>query len=387
MASVSATTGQQFLDHSVLPASQLRSAEGELPQSELDRLLRLLIDRGGSDLHLSAGAPPSFRVHGQLQPAEGEPALHEEHCRRLVLAAMNEGGEQLFWRDLELDDTYVLAGVSRFRVNAFVQRGRTSAVLRHIPLEIPAFATLGFPASVAELVAGQRGLALITGPTGSGKSTTLASLIDLVNRTRRSHIVTVEDPIEFVHEHRLSVVNQREVGRDTHSFAAALKHVLRQDPDVILVGEMRDLETMATALTAAETGHLVLATLHTQGAAQAVDRMVDAFPPHQQGQVRAQLAGTLRGVVSQQLVPAVDGRRALATEILISTPATRSLIRDGRTHQLASTMLSGSDRGMHTMDQSLAALVRARRITAAAALEYCHDTDELHQLLGPQGRR
>jgi twitching motility protein PilT len=211
----------------------------------------------------------------------------------------------------------------------------------------------------------------------------LASLVDLVNRTRRCHIVTVEDPIEFIHVHRQSIVNQREVGRDTRSFAAALRHALRQDPDVILVGEMRDLETIATALTAAETGHLVLATLHTQGAAQAVDRMVDVFPPHQQPQIRAQLAGTLRGVVSQQLVPALDGGRALAAEILISTPATRSLIRDGKTHQINSTMLSGSERGMQTMDQSLAALVRGRRISVDVALEHCHDADELRQLLGP----
>ena len=352
------------------------------PHADLDRLLRTLVAVGGSDLHLSVGAPPTVRVHGRLRPAEGTGPLDEAGCRALVLAAMTDAGREAFERDLELDATYVIPRTGRFRVNAFVQRGHVAGVLRHIPLEIPPFETLGFPASTAGLVAAPRGLVLVTGPTGSGKSTTLASLVDVVNRTRRCHIVTVEDPIEFIHVHRQSIVNQREVGRDTRSFAAALRHALRQDPDVILVGEMRDLETIATALTAAETGHLVLATLHTQGAAQAVDRMVDAFPPHQQPQIRAQLAGTLRGVVSQQLVPAQGGGRALAAEILISTPATRSLIRDGKTHQINSTMLSGSERGMQTMDQSLAALVRARRISVDVALEHCHDADELRQLLG-----
>jgi len=295
---------------------------------------------------------------------------------------MSGGGRERFERDLELDATHVVAGIGRFRLNAFMQQGNVSGVLRHIPLDIPLLATLGLPPSVAELVTAPRGLVLVTGPTGSGKSTTLASLVDRINRTRAVHIVTVEDPIEYVHEHHSGVVNQREVGTDTQSFTSALKHVLRQDPDVILIGELRDLETISIALTAAETGHLVLATLHTQSAAQAVDRIIDVFPPHQQQQIRTQLSSTLHGVVSQQLVPTTDGSRVAAAEVLIGTTATRSLIRDGKTYQIPSVMQSGSAHGMQTMDQSLASLVRAGRVTMATAMEHCHDRDGLRQLVG-----
>ncbi len=252
-----------------------------------------------------------------------------------------------------------------------MQRGNYGAVLRAIPLHVPDFNELGLPPAVADLASLPRGLVLVTGPTGSGKSTTLASLVDIVNRTRRAHIMTVEDPIEFLHVHKQCTVNQREVGQDTHSFAAALKHVLRQDPDVILVGEMRDLETIATALTAAETGHLVFGTLHTQSAPQSIDRIIDVFPAHQQQQIRTQLSATLRGVVTQQLVPRVGGGRAVAAEVLIASNAVRTLIRDGKSHQIASSMQSGAKQGMQTMDSCLAQLVRDGRVSYEAAVEHC----------------
>jgi twitching motility protein PilT len=301
-----------------------------------------------------------------------------------VEGALSEGQWQHFTDALELDASYTAPGVGRFRLNAFVQRGNVGAVLRAIPFTIPEFHTLGLPPSVAAFADAPRGLVLVTGPTGSGKSTTLASLVDIVNRTRRAHIMTVEDPIEFIHHHKQSTVNQREVGQDTRSFATALRHVLRQDPDVILVGEMRDLETIATALTAAETGHLVFGTLHTQSAGQSVDRIVDVFPAHQQQQVRTQLAATLRGVVTQQLVPMAGGGRAVAAEVLVVTNAIRTLIRDGKTHQIASTMQSGGKQGMQTMDAGLAQLVTDGRVTIEDALACSHDEDEVRRLAGPR---
>jgi twitching motility protein PilT len=350
--------------------------------SGLDQLLADAVARGASDLHLAVGKPPGVRIDGQIWPLDGYPSLTGEDIRGLVGGALTDEQRRRFEDELELDASYTGQAVGRFRLNAFVQRGAVGAVLRAIPLLVPEFGTLGLPPQVAELANASRGLVLVTGPTGSGKSTTLASLVDIVNRTRRAHIMTVEDPIEFLHVHKLSVVNQREVGQDTRSFASALKHVLRQDPDVILVGEMRDLETIGTALTAAETGHLVLGTLHTQSAAQSIDRVIDVFPAHQQQQIRTQLAATLRGVVTQQLVPAIRGGRVPATEILLATNAIRTLIRDGKSHQITSTMQSGGRQGMQTMDHCLARLVTDGSISRDVALEHCLDEDDLQRLIG-----
>jgi twitching motility protein PilT len=287
-----------------------------------------------------------------------------------------------FERELELDFAYTISANARFRVNYYQQRGSVGAAFRIIPTEIKVLKDLGVPDSVGRFSTLARGLVLVTGPTGSGKSTTLAAMIDLVNSTRSDHIVTVEDPIEFLHNHKKSIVNQREVGADTHSFAAALKHVLRQDPDVILIGELRDLETISVALTAAETGHLVFATLHTQDAPGTIDRVIDVFPPHQQGQVRAQLAATLQGVVCQTLVKRANGKgRAVATEVLVTTPAIANLIREGKTYQIASMMQAGRGQGMHTMDQHLADLVNSGIITHQAALDKAHDPEGIGRLI------
>ena len=279
--------------------------------------------------------------------------------------------------------SYSLPGRARFRVNVYFQRDSLGAAFRLIPYEIRGIEELDLPSVVADLARYPRGFVVVTGPTGSGKSTTLAGMVDIVNRERQAHIMTVEDPIEFLHKHQSCVVNQREVGADTHSFAQALKHVLRQDPDVILVGEMRDLETISTAITAAETGHLVFATLHTQDAPQTIDRIIDVFPPHQQQQVRVQLATTLQGVVTQQLMQTADGLgRVVAVEVLICTPAVRNLIREGKVHQIYSSMQAGGRFGMQTMDMSLAQHVKSGRITQQMAFERCHDVEELTRLIG-----
>jgi twitching motility protein PilT len=289
-------------------------------------------------------------------------------------------------QELELDMSYSLPGRARFRVNVYYQRDSIGAAFRLIPYEIKSIETLELPSVVADLARYPRGFVVVTGPTGSGKSTTLAAMVDIVNKERQAHIMTVEDPIEFLHKHNNCVVNQREVGADTHSFAQALKHVLRQDPDVILVGEMRDLETISTAITAAETGHLVFATLHTQDAPQTIDRIIDVFPPHQQQQVRVQLATTLQGVVTQQLMQTADGQsRVVAVEVLVCTPAVRNLIREGKVHQIYSIMQAGGRFGMQTMDQSLATLVKAGKISQQLAYERCHDAEELNRLIGGGG--
>jgi twitching motility protein PilT len=288
-----------------------------------------------------------------------------------------------FEENLELDISYQLPGKARFRVNVFQQRDALGAVMRRIPFEIKNLDELGLPPSVKELANLRRGLVLVTGITGSGKSTTLAGLVDIVNSERAEHIMTVEDPIEFLHKHKKAVVNQREIGSDTHGFAEALKHVLRQDPDVILVGEMRDLETISAALTAAETGHLVFGTLHTQDAPQSVDRVIDVFPPHQQQQIRVQLAGTLAGVVSQQLLPTADKKgRVVAAEVLIATPAVRNLIREGKTHQIYTSMQAGGKYGMQVMDQALGDLVKRGRITYEMGLERSHHVEEFNRIAG-----
>ena len=346
----------------------------------LDDLLVELIDRGGSDLHLTTGIPPAIRVHGELEHLTGYPVLNGSNIRRMMYEVLTQKQRERFEERLELDTSHSIVGKGRFRVNLFVQRAAMGAVMRMIPDEVVPFESLGLPASVRRFADLPRGLVLVTGPTGSGKSTTLASLVDVINTSRSDHIMTVEDPIEFVHRHKGCVVNQREVGEDTHSFATALKHVLRQDPDVILLGEMRDLETISTALTAAETGHLVFATLHTQDAPQSVDRVIDVFPPEQQQQIRVQLAATLQGVVTQVLVPGRDGGRVVAAEVMVATPAIRNLVREGKTHQIYSAIQTGAKHGMVSMDQSLANLIRAGRITMEAAVERCADVDDLAKL-------
>jgi twitching motility protein PilT len=350
--------------------------------SELIVALREVVLQGASDLHITANAPPILRVDGGLRPAGSLTAWSREKVNTALLSILSETQREIFEKDLELDFAYTISANARFRVNLYQQRGAMGGAFRIIPTELKGLAELGVPESVANFSRLPRGLVLVTGPTGSGKSTTLAALIDLVNSTKADHIVTVEDPIEFLHTHKKSVVNQREVGSDTHSFAAALKHVLRQDPDVILIGELRDLETISVALTAAETGHLVFASLHTQDAPQTIDRIIDVFPPHQQSQVRAQLAATLQGVVCQTLVKRADGSgRAVATEILVTTPAIANLIREGKTYQIVSMMQAGRGQGMHTLDQHLADLVNAGTITHEAAVAKANDVDGLGRLM------
>src|SRR5438552_5955038 len=354
---------------------------GPLNVSVQDFLNRLL-ELDGSDLHLTAGAPPTVRVHGDLMRLEEYPPLDPETLRQVIYAILPQRHRERFEQELELDTSYSLPGKARFRVNVYLQRDAIGAALRLIPYEIRSLEQLGMPANMAELARLPRGLVLVTGPTGSGKSTTLAAMIDIVNQERPVHIMTVEDPIEYLHQHKTSLVNQREVGADTKSFSEALKHVLRQDPDVILVGEMRDLETISTAVTAAETGHLVFATLHTQDAPQTIDRIIDVFPPYQQQQIRVQLSTTLQGVVTQQLLQTADGRgRVAAAEVLVATPAVRHLIREGKVHQIYSVMQAGGRFGMQTMDASLARLVRAGKITQQLAVERAHDAEELNRLM------
>ncbi len=360
----------------------------EHPDVPIATLLEQVLLRGASDLHLTAGTPPTIRVNGALVRLDEYPALHPEQLQRMIYSILSQKQREKFEAEMELDTSYALPGKSRFRVNVYYQRGAIGGAFRMIPYEIKSVEELGLPRQVEMFARTPRGMVLVTGPTGSGKSTTLATLVDVVNQERDSHIMTVEDPIEFLHRHKRAMVNQREVGQDTQGFAQALKHVLRQDPDVILVGEMRDLETIQTALTAAETGHLVFATLHTQDAPQTIDRIIDVFPPFQQQQIRVQLAATLQGVVTQQLLPTADGQgRAVAAEILIATPAVRNLIREAKIHQIYSAMQAGGKLGMQTMDAALAQLVRSGSITHETAVSQCHSLEELNRLLGkPVGR-
>ncbi len=361
-------------------ATPMQDEDVQVPVPEL---LQALLEREGSDLHLTAGVPPVIRVHGDLERLDRFPVLTPRALQGMIYAILPQKNREKFEQELELDMSYALPGKARFRVNVYFQRDSVGAAFRLIPYEIKSIENLALPGVVADLARFQRGFVVVTGPTGSGKSTTLAAMVDVVNKERAGHIMTVEDPIEFLHKHQRCIVNQREVGADTHGFSAALKHVLRQDPDVILVGEMRDLETISTAITAAETGHLVFATLHTQDAPQTIDRIIDVFPPHQQQQVRVQLASTLQGVVTQQLVQTVDGKgRAAACEVLVTTPAIRSLIREGKVHQIYSAMQAGGRFGMQTMDMHLAQLVKAGTITQQMAFERCHDPEELQRLVG-----
>jgi twitching motility protein PilT len=348
----------------------------------IDELLRRMAECEASDLHLTAGSEPVIRVRGQLERLDGTEKLTPDVVRDLVYRILSTEQQKLLETRRSVDLSYSLPTVARFRVNVFFQRATLGAAFRMIPTQIKSLDELGLPPHLSTLAEQPRGLVLVTGPTGSGKSTTLATLIDQINRTRHEHILTIEDPIEFLHWHRSCIVNQREVGPDTPSFADALRAALRQDPDVVLVGEMRDLETIATALTAAETGHLVFATLHTQSAPQTIDRIIDVFPAEQQDQVRMQLAGTLQGIVTQNLVPTADGRgRIAALEILIPDDAVRNLIRQGKIEQIYSVIQTGTARGMQTMEQALADLVLRKVITRELAINRSSRPDQLESLL------
>ena len=345
-----------------------------------------VLERRASDLHITAGAPPMLRLRGRLSPLEGFPELTPTDTREIIYSILSNDQRQRLETNWQVDFAYQIPGRARFRVNAYFQRTALGAAFRLIPAQITPMDQLGLPTVVHEFVHKPRGFVLFTGPTGSGKSTSLASLIDEINDTREDHIMTIEDPIEFLHAHKKCLVNQRELGADAQSFAAGLKAALRQDPDVILVGEMRDLETISTALTAAETGHLVFATLHTQDTPQTVDRIIDVFPPSQQHQVRVQLSVALQGIVTQQLLPTADGSgRTMACEVLIPNPAVRNLIREGKTHQIYSVLQTSAGQGMQTMDSALATLVRHNTITRQLAESRATSPDELRRLLGSGG--
>lgn len=347
----------------------------------LDDLLLALMSAGGSDLHLTEHAPPTIRLRGDMVALHGYAPMSATDLQDLLYGVLTERQRKEFEEELELDFAYAIPGCARFRVNIFQQREAIGAVMRLIPWEIKALDELGMPPVIASFTELRRGLVLVTGATGSGKSTTLAAMIDRINRTTSGHIVTIEDPIEFLHQHQRCVVNQREVGEDTHGFQSALKHVLRQDPDVILVGELRDLETIQVALTAAETGHLVFATLHTQSAQDTISRVVDVFPAGQQQQIRTQLAATLQGVVCQNLVKTADGMgRAAAVEVMVCNPGIRAMIRDDKLNQIQGSLQAGAKEGMQTLNAHLAALVKAGRITFEAGLEACSDRHDFETL-------
>jgi twitching motility protein PilT len=354
--------------------------------SNLYQLLQTMIEKGASDLHITTGSPPQIRVDGDLVPLN-TPPLTPAETKQLVYSVLTDAQKHKFEEETELDFSFGLKGLSRFRANVFMQRGAVACAIRTIPFKIMTFEELGLPPVVRELVKRPRGLILVTGPTGSGKSTTLATMIDTINSERHEHIVTIEDPIEFLHPHKKCLVNQREVNSDTKSFKSALKYILRQDPDVVLVGEMRDLETIEAALTIAETGHLTLATLHTNSCAQTINRIIDVFPPFQQPQVRAQLSFVLEGVMSQQLMAKASGQgRVLALEIMVPTPAIRNLIREDKVHQIYSTMQTGqSKHGMQTMNQSLSELYQRRLITYDDAINRSSNVEELINMIGRSG--
>ncbi|MGE4282262.1 MAG: type IV pilus twitching motility protein PilT [Clostridia bacterium] len=347
----------------------------------IDDFLKYTMSKGASDLHITVGIPPTMRLDGQLVPI-GDCKLKPEDTEKIIRQILSDTQFNSFEEKGELDFSFSLAGVGRFRINVFHQRGTMSAAIRLVASTIPEPERLGLPTSVVELAKYTRGLILVTGPTGSGKSTTLASLINMINQQRGNHIITLEDPIEYLHKHGKSIVNQREIGHDTQNYANALRAALRQDPDVILVGEMRDLETISIAVTAAETGHLVLSTLHTVGAAKTIDRVIDIFPPFQQQQIRVQLSTVLQAVVSQQLISKKDQHgRIAAVEVMIANPAIRNLIREGKTHQITSMIQTGMKFGMQTMDYALANLYKKGIITSEEAMIYCVDQDLLRKML------
>jgi twitching motility protein PilT len=344
-------------------------------------LLQIMIDRGASDLHITTSTYPQIRVSGKLLQLTEFEQLTPQDTQRLAYSVLNEAQKQKFEEDNELDLSFGIQNLARFRCNVYRERGAVAAAIRVVPFKIRSFDELNLPPIVRQLADRPKGLILVTGPTGSGKSTTLAAMIDKINSERSEHIITIEDPIEFVHPHKKCLVNQREIFADTHSFKNALKSILRQDPDVVLVGEMRDLETIGAALTIAETGHLTLATLHTNSCAQTMNRIIDVFPTEQQSQVRAQLSLVLEGVLSQQLIPKVGGGRVMALEIMVSTPAVRNLIREEKIHQIYSAMQSGQKFGMQTMNQALVELISRRQITREEAMNRSTNPEELAQLL------
>ncbi len=351
----------------------------------LQQLLRAMHQRGGSDLHITRDAAPQVRLDGKLSPMK-VPALSAEETRRLCYAVLNDRQKHTFEKTKELDFSFSLQDIARFRGNLFMQKGAVAGVFRTIPHKILTFDELGLPPVIAKMADRPNGLVLVTGPTGSGKSTTLASIIDRINSTRHDHIVTIEDPIEYVHPHKKCLVNQREVGADTEGFHHALRAVLRQDPDVVLVGELRDLETIEAAITLAETGHLCFATLHTNSAVQTINRVIDVFSPHQQAQVRATFSLVLEGVISQQLIPKINGGRAMALEVMVPNAAIRNLIREDKVHQIYSQMQVGQQHhGMVTLNQSLIALLKRREIAPAQAMQRCTDIDEFTQLCNNHG--
>jgi twitching motility protein PilT len=347
----------------------------------IEVLLEEVIKKKASDLHLQVGLPPMLRVDGKLAPVAGAEILNDEAVETLVFAILDEDQKQILLKDKEFDFSFAFGDLGRFRVNAFHERGNLAAALRLITNEILTIEQLGLPPIVSKFADYARGLVLVTGPTGSGKSTTLAAMIHKINMERADHIITIEDPIEYTHKSKRSVIVQREVHYDTYSFSAALRSALREDPDVVLIGEMRDLETIASAITIAETGHLVFATLHTNSAAQSIDRMVDVFPPHQQPQIRSQLSNILMAIASQRLIPAIGGGRIAAAEILVATPAVRNIIREGKTHQLEAVIQTGGDHGMQSMDKTLVTLVHNGAISYEEARNYAVDLDELDRLM------
>jgi twitching motility protein PilT len=349
---------------------------------DLGHLLEMMVSRGASDLHIASGSPPRFRVDGALSPLAETEALTPSETQRLAYGLLSDTQRQQFEANHELDFAFAVQDVGRFRCNVYRDRGAVAAAIRGLPLRTRSFDELGVPPAAQRLAERPRGLILVTGPTGSGKSTTLATMIDKINTERPAHIMTVEDPIEFIHRHKRSLVNQREVPADTHSFRNALRAILRQDPDVVLIGEMRDLETIAAALSLAESGHLTLGTLHTNSCAQTMHRIIDVFPPQQQDQVRAQLSLVLEGVLSQALIPQVGGGRTMALEIMVATPAIRNLIRENKVHQMYGMMQSSAGVGMQTMNASLASLVKRRLITSEDALAASMLPDELARMLG-----
>jgi twitching motility protein PilT len=356
----------------------------------LQQLLKAMVEKGASDLHLTTGSPPQLRIDGSLVPLRTN-ALNPVETKQLCYSVLTDQQKLRFEEDLELDFSFGVRGLSRFRGNLFMQRGAVGGAFRTIPFQIRAFSELGLPQVLEELCNKPRGLVLVTGPTGSGKSTTLAAMIDKINREQHYHIITVEDPIEYLHSHKNCVINQREVGTDTRGFKNSLKHILRQDPDVVLIGEMRDLETIEAALVTAETGHLVFATLHTNSAAQTINRIIDVFPPNQQSQIRAQLSFVLEGVIAQSLVPKADGQgRVPAMEIMIPNAAIRNLIREDKIHQIYSQMQIGQGKsGMQTLNQCLAGLFLKRLVSLEEAVAHSADPDELQQIIasgGVQGR-
>lgn len=350
-------------------------------QPRIELLLEDVIKKKASDLHLQVGLPPMLRVDGSLVPVSGSDVLSEEMVEHLIFAVLDDDQKQILLKDKEFDFSFAFGDLGRFRVNAFHERGNLAGALRLIPNEILTVEQLGLPPIVSKFADYPRGLVLVTGPTGSGKSTTLAALVDKINSEKPVHIITIEDPVEFTHKSKKAVLVQREVHYDTFSFSAALRSSLRQDPDVVLIGEMRDLGTIASAVTIAETGHLVFATLHTNSAAQSIDRMVDVFPPHQQAQIRSQLSNILMGICSQRLVPSIGGGRVVAAEILVATPAVRNIIREGKTHQLDAVIQTGAEFGMQSMDKTLVSMIHSGTISYDEGRNCAVDIDELDRLM------